>query len=212
MQSMSLRIRRAGERAPQPAPRGTSLRAVPRRTREPRRHTGRRRSYGGAAVDAAALHERSTDGYVQALGCLVWAAFACDPRVPLEALCDAAAELFERNEPGEQAEFVARVLRLGPEELAERAQMVVAFAAAPARAARYVELAAIRQAHADGAGEGPAAELAGRALGLVLDPFNALAEVLPRAIELAARAARQHDGYAPLVAALTSAHEAELGE
>jgi hypothetical protein len=159
------------------------------------------------ALDAAALHERQVDGQVQALGCLVWAAAACDPRVPLDALCDAAVELFA-SEASDAAGFVAAVLRLAPEELAERGRTIVELATAAVRAARYVALAEVRRALADGGGDGVAAELARRAVGLALDPYNELSEVLPHAIALAVRAARQHDGYAPLVAALASAREA----
>lgn len=211
MQSTSPRIRRAGERVVSPPPRGKFLRLPVRRVREPRRHTGRKHAPGGVALDAAALDERRAEGHVQALGCLVWAAAACDPRVPIDALCDAAVELFECA-PEDMAGFVARVLRLGPEELAERGRMIVEYATAGARAARYVELAEARRALADAGGDGVAAELARRALGLALDPCYRLVDVLPHAIALAARAARQHDGYAPLVAALASAREAAAGE
>lgn len=211
MQSTSPRIRRAGERVVSSPPRGKLLRSSVRRPREPRRPIGRRHAREAAALDAAALRERRDDGYVQALGCLVWAAAACDPRVPLDALCDAAVELFA-CEPGDMAGFIARVLRLGPEELAERGRTIVALATAGARAARYVALAEARRALAEAGGDGVAAELARRALGLALDPFNALVDVLPHAIALAARAARQHDGYAPLVAALASAREAAARE
>lgn len=207
MQSTSPRIRRVVERVVSSPECGNFLRRPARRAREPRRHTGRRTARGGLALDAAALHEREVDGQVRALGCLVWAAAACDPRVPLDALCDAAVELFA-GEASDPAGFVAAVLRLAPEELAERGRTIVELATAAVRAARYVALAEVRRALADGGGDGVAAELARRAVGLALDPYNELSQVLPHAIALAVRAARQHDGYAPLVAALTSAREA----
>ena len=134
MQSTSPRLRRVVERVVSSPERGNFLRRPARRAREPRRHTGRRTARGGVALDAAALHERQVDGQVQALGCLVWAAAACDPRVPLDALCDAAVELFA-SEASDAAGFVAAVLRLAPEELAERGRTIVELATAAVRAA-----------------------------------------------------------------------------
>jgi hypothetical protein len=161
-------------------------------------------------LDAKMLSERRVDGCVQALGCLVWAAVAREPRLPLEALCDAATELFESMEPRSQRELVEKVLRMSPEQLAEKGEMIVALASAPIRAARYVELAEVRRAHEQGgllAGRGSATDLASRAVVLVLDPLNALGDVLPLAVALASRAAAEHDAYAPLAAALTSERE-----
>ncbi len=207
MQSTLPRIRRVGDRVPpiharEPRLR-TSLCRVRRRLRLPRRH----RAGVVLGLDAAALRERAEDGLVQALGCLVWAAAACDPRVPFDALCDAAVELFDGDD-ADRPGLVVQVLRLTPEGLAERGAMIVAHALAPARAARFVALAQVRRAHADAAGQGAAATLARRALELVLDPLNPLDEALPRALALASRAAAHDVEYVPLVAALVSARDA----
>lgn len=209
MQSITHRSRRVGERIAAAAPRQEIRRARDRKTSVQRRRGWRWRQ-DPLVLDQRALSERGVEGCVQALGCLVWAAAAREPRMPLSALCDAAAELFEGMEPGSQRELVEKVLRMSPEELAERGEMIVALASAPARAARYVELAEVRRAHERGgvlAGRGSATDLASRAVVLVLDPLNPLGDVLPLAVELAERAAAQHDAYAPLAAALTCERE-----
>lgn len=209
MHSNLSRIRRAGERALPGLARWPRLQTCLKRSR--RRLCRARRVRAGAAMvielDAVALRERADEGYVQALGCLVWAAAADDPRVTIDALCDATVELFA-CEASARADFVARVLRLSPEALAERGRKIVAYAVAPARAARRVALAEVRRTFANIHGGGRGAALARRAVGLVLDPLNPLAEALPRALELATRAVEHHAGYARLVAALMSAHDA----
>lgn len=204
MQSISHRSRRVGERIAAAAPRQENRRARGRRTSETRRR-GWRWRHVTPVLDTRLLSERRVEGCVQALGCLVWSAAACEPRLPLEELCEAAAELFEGMEPRSQRELVEKVLRMSPEQLAERGEMIAALASAPARAARYVELTEVRRAHEQGgllAGRGSATDLASRAVVLVLDPLNPLGEVLPLAVELAERAAAEHDAYAPLAAAL----------
>lgn len=216
MQSISHRSRRIGERIAAAAPRQDNRRARVRRTSQSIRR-GWRWQHDVPVLDLGLMAQRQVDACVQALGCLVWAAAAREPRLSLDALCDAASELFEGMEPEAQNELAEKVLRMSPEQLAERGEMIAALASAPARAARYVELAEIRYAHQMGgqlAGRGSATDLASRAVVLVLDPLNSLGDVLPLAVELASRAAAEHDAYAPLAAALTCERERheELGE